>query len=168
MPSGKQILLSLLSEYSQRETVSENLSNVSDRIRAGLLLHCSTAEETWFKVDKIAWLSEDDNGVSRQGLGFEKQRVFFTDLIDELSVDERLFTIVKEKFPELTKSDIDDAMFFIWHILSSIQFFTELSSVENDGELDPSEKEFLLENYQSKWKLFKDDPYDYLGINKEC
>ena len=141
---------------------------VTDLIRAGLLLHCSTADETWFKVDKIGWLSDGEGEITRQGLGFIKQGTFISDFFEELSSDERIIEIMRDKFPELTASDVEDAMFFIWHLLSATQYFKCLNSVENEGVLDTPEKDALLENCMSKWKLFKADPYDFLGIEKDC
>ena len=42
MPSGKQILLSLLSEYSQNQTPEKQSLEVTERVKAGMLLHGST------------------------------------------------------------------------------------------------------------------------------
>jgi hypothetical protein len=56
MPSGKQILLSLLRTYSQQEVTATTQHEATDRLKAGLLLQCSTAEETWATVERVAWI----------------------------------------------------------------------------------------------------------------
>lgn len=49
MPSGKQILLSLLTEYSQKQSDS----GCSENLRAGFLIHGSTPDHMWADVDNI-------------------------------------------------------------------------------------------------------------------
>jgi hypothetical protein len=72
MPSGKQILLSLLRTYSQLGVEDPAREEATDRLKAGLLLHGSTAEETWAKVERVAWLQADRSqglGLARTGIG---------------------------------------------------------------------------------------------------
>ena len=59
MPSGKQILLSILSELSQKR--SPDLNEATDRLNPAMLVHASTAYDTWFKVEKHSWLHEGDS-----------------------------------------------------------------------------------------------------------
>jgi len=137
MPSGKQILLALFSKFSQEFQEAGALQHVSDVMRAGLLLHGSTAEETWFKVARAAWLSEEDkDGHVRQGLGLEKQRIFLSDLFEEITASAKIPEPVRKAYPALTKSEYESATFLMWLILSSCQFFSGLASVENGGKLD--------------------------------
>ncbi|MCP4264200.1 MAG: hypothetical protein GY777_01260 [Candidatus Brocadiaceae bacterium] len=73
MPSGKQVLLHLLQKFSQQVQDEEDLSEVSEDLRVALLLHGSTPDDMWFKVERMAWLSKKDEEYSdeepvRQGL----------------------------------------------------------------------------------------------------
>jgi hypothetical protein len=81
MPSGKQILLSLLNECSQRLVEGQDVEVVSEQLKAGLLLHGSTPDEMWFHVDRMAWISENEDGeIVRQGLGLREKNIFLSDL----------------------------------------------------------------------------------------
>jgi len=136
-------------------------------MRVGLLLHGSTAEGTWLKVIRAAWLSEkDQDGGVRQGLGLEKQRIFLSDLFEEIIADGKIPQTVRTAYPALTRSEYESATFLMWLILSSCQYFSGLASVENGGKLDRAAMDELVDGYVSKLKLFKDDPYGYLGLER--
>ena len=45
MPSGKQALISLLTQYSQEETEQDDMEEVSNRVKSALCAHCSTSGE---------------------------------------------------------------------------------------------------------------------------
>lgn len=161
MASGKQVLLSVLQEYSQRKTEKSDLDEVTDRVKAALLVHCSSSNEALNKVEKLAWLSQDDgNGPVKQGLGLSSSGVFLSDIFEELVEDDELPERLKKRFPALTQDDFSDALEFIWWLLSAVQFWNELSSVENEGNLDLSEREKLVNGYRKMLKHFRNDPMD--------
>lgn len=54
MPSGKQVLLSVLEEYSQRRLKDDELSAASDRVKSALCAHCSTSGETMEKIVRVS------------------------------------------------------------------------------------------------------------------
>jgi hypothetical protein len=57
MPSGKQVLLKVLQEYSQKRQEESDLKNVSEVVKSALCAHCSTSGETMEKISDLGWLS---------------------------------------------------------------------------------------------------------------
>jgi hypothetical protein len=160
MPSGKQVLLSVLQKYSQSKQENIDLASVSDRVKSALALHCSTAGETMAKLEKLSWLSESsESEVVKQGLGLSKGKVFLSDLFEELIQEDEIPARVKNRFPSLTQEDYSDSLDMIWSLLSSLQYWDELSSVENDGQLDQLESEKLLKTGSKSLKSFGEDPW---------
>ncbi|NES85805.1 MAG: hypothetical protein F6K10_32895 [Moorea sp. SIO2B7] len=165
MPSGKQILQSVLAELSQSEQTEDSLDFISDRVRAALLINCSTASETWFTVEKMGWISEyEDDELIKQGLGIKSKRIFLSDLFEYLVEDGIIPESVKRRFPDLSQEEFNDATFIIWHILSSLQYWKELSVVENGGVLALKDREKMIESYLRELSLFKENSYEYLGL----
>jgi hypothetical protein len=159
MPSGKQILLSLLRTYSQQGVDPTNLSEATDRLRAGLLLHGSTAEETWAKVERVAWVRAD----RVQGLGLERTGTPILDILEALLGDEVMPTHVAQQFPALSQEDYEAAVFVLWALVSQVSFVQELNSVENRGELDEEASEDLIANYREKLAMYRKGPDDFVG-----
>jgi len=125
-----------------------------------LCAHCSTSGETMEKIQKVGWLvkSEDDRLI-KQGLGLKEPNIFLSDIFEELIEDDQLPTRLTERFPNLSQEQYSTALDMIWWLLSSLQYWEQLSSVENDGELDVKEKNKLLLGY-SKWlKNYEEDPW---------
>src|SRR6478735_2541230 len=146
MPSGKQILLSLLRTYSQQGVDAITQREVTDRLKAGLLLHGSTAEETWAMVERVEWVRED--GV--QGLGVARTGTLALAIFEALVADHVLPEHVARKFPGLSQADYEAAVFVLWALVSQVCFYDELRSVENGGALDEAESERLITNYREK------------------
>jgi hypothetical protein len=163
MPSGKQILLSLLNECCQRLVEGQDVEVVSEQLKAGLLLHGSTPDEMWFHVDRMAWISENEDGeIVRQGLGLREKNIFLSDLF-ECMVSNEIPDKVIEEYPNLTKNEYNSATSIIWCLLSSLQFFSELISVENDGNLDEVQAEKLVDGYRKKLEKFRENPDEIIG-----
>jgi hypothetical protein len=163
MPSGKQILLSLLNECSQRLVEGQDVEVVSEQLKAGLLLHGSTPDEMWFHVDRMAWISENEDGeIVRQGLGLREKNIFLSDLF-ECMVSNEIPDKVIEEYPNLTKNEYNSATSIIWCLLSSLQFFSQLISVENDGNLDEDQAEKLIDGYRKKLEKFRENPDEIIG-----
>jgi len=160
MPSGKQVLLSVLQKYSQSKQEKDDLPAVSERVKSALSLHCSTSGETMAKLEKLSWLSEsDESGVVKQGLGLAKEEMFLSDLFEELIEEDEIPARIKKRFPRLTQKDYSDSLDVIWSLLSSLQYWDELSSVENDGQLNHEESEKLLTTGAKTLKSFGKDPW---------
>lgn len=165
MPSGKQILLSVLAEISQCQQGDESLEEVSEIVQAALLIHGSTAAETWFHVTRSGWLSERDKkrGLVRQGLGLSDRGIFLSDLFEAMTKDASIPKSVADAYPDLTEEEYESATFLMWLVLSACQFFDQLSPVENGGQLDRDATNRMIDNYRSKLESFKADPDGYVG-----
>lgn len=167
MPSGKQILLSLLSEYSQKQTSTDELEEVTQRVKAGLLLHGSTSNYMWKATDKVAWVQETveveqtDAEFNTQGLGLADSGLLLSTLFNLMTQAEDIPEDVKEAYPELTQEAYLAGVHSIWLLLKSLEWSKTYKDVEAGGQLDLSEKERLLTSYQRKLIEFKNDPEDY-------
>ena len=165
MPSGKQILLSVLQELSQKR--STDLHEATDRLNPAMLVHASTAYETWFTVEKHGWLSETDADYDdsvRQGIGLRESNVFLSDLFECIVDSPEVASKVKEKYPQLSQEDYEDATSMIWQLLSALQYYSELDSVENDGKLDLEERDRFITCYLKKLKRHREDPDKFHGV----
>ncbi len=112
------------------------------------------------KISKVSWLSKsDEGGVIKQGLGLSKQGLFLSDLFEEITAKETIPDHVKKKFPSLSQEDYNSGVDMIWYLLSSIQYWGELSSVENNGILDPQESKKMLDGYERWMRNFEIDPW---------
>jgi hypothetical protein len=141
--SGKQILTLILSELSTKITPDEELSKATDYLRAGLLLHGSTAYETYEKVSKLTWSSslyekyetedEEEDKVARQGIALANGNIFLSDLFESMIETPMLKEELLKIYPNLEPDDYEAGVFAIWLVLSSVQMFTELLSVEIDS-----------------------------------
>ncbi len=160
MASGKQILLFVLQELSQRSHSDNDLVEASDRVKSALCAHCSTSGETMEQIKNIAWLSETDkDGLIKQGLGISKSEVFLSDIFAELIIDEKIPDRIRNRFPKLTQDEYTTSLDMIWNLFSAIQYWEQLSSVENEGILNINEIENSLKSY-SKWiKSYDKEPW---------
>ncbi|WP_411846036.1 hypothetical protein AAFN60_21225 [Roseibacillus persicicus] len=159
MPSGKQILLSLISEISQRKSTGLEAPSITEQLRASLLLHGSTAADRWHEVADVEWSTEGD---SRQGLALKKSGILLTDLFEEM-VDGPIPESVRRAFPALTEEEYSSATSVMWMLLSALQFFDELESVESGGNLDLEERDRMIGSYTEKLKNFYADPNEFAG-----
>lgn len=162
MPSGKQILLEVLLEASQRKTSDSDIATATERIRAALLLHGSTGGDAWDDADNLTWASErnSDGEVLRQGLALKESDLFLSDLFETIIESDEVPEHVTMAHPDLTPKQYHRATRFIWLLLSSVQWFEELSSVEGEG-LDKADAERLIQNYIEKLNHFRDHPEDF-------
>ena len=161
MPSGKQILLSILSELSQKR--SPDLNEATDRLNPAMLVHASTAYDTWFKVEKHSWLHEDDSEFDsvRQGIGLNESKVFLLDLFECMMDSPEVASRVKEKFPSVSEDDYEDSTFIIWQLLRSLEYDSNYDSIENEGKLDMDERDRFIDNYLQKLNYHREDPEGY-------
>jgi hypothetical protein len=132
--SGKQVLNHILNELSTRLTPESKLSEATDRLRAGLLLHGSTSDETYESVGRLAWASskDDDGDINRQGIVIANGNVFISDLFESIIEVPELKHEIMKQYPNLTPDDYEAGIFAIWLVLSSVQTFTNLLPIEID------------------------------------
>lgn len=144
--SGKQVLNRILAELSTKITPEEGLGEATDRLRAGLLMHGSTADQTFEDVSRLSWVSshgvvryrcesdgDDELGVVRQGIAVGGGTVFISDLFEAMMESPQLKQEMLKSHPELESADYDAGVFAIWLVVSSVQTFTGLLSVEIDS-----------------------------------
>ncbi len=158
MASGKQILLELLKELSQQKTNEKDLSDVTDKIRAGLLLHGSTASYMWPLVEGMDWISRKEEGKTiRQGLGLTNSGLFLSELFDLITWDESIPESVLNEYPEI---DHKAAINAIRLILTSVEWSLTYMRAE-EGGMSCLEKEELINSYVRKLAEYRKNPNDY-------
>ncbi|MEP3890413.1 MAG: hypothetical protein ABJN69_08085 [Hellea sp.] len=165
MPSGKQTLLSLLTEYSQRYSETSDLDEISDRVKAGLLLHGSSSNSMWKAVEDITWKShcarEDGLTVTEQGLTLEPSGILLTDLFSVISEDETLINHVRKTYPEISPDAFQSALHIIWLLLGSVEWSKAHEEIESKIDVDGAQQKKSLKAYQRKLKEYREDPEDY-------
>lgn len=164
MPSGKQILLAELQRLSQIRLTSEQLSEATERFRAGLLLHGSTASSAWPTVEKVAWIDKQE-GI--QGPGLIKENLYLADLVNALLYDPNIPEVVKKRYPDLPLKAYRAGLHVIWLLLTQLYHNDSLASVENNGVLDKDATEKLVANYIGKLKHYREDPEGHIGGSVE-
>lgn len=137
--SGKQILLKILNALSTRSTPEAERSAATQALRAGLLLHGSTADENLAAVSRLEWASARDaeHTLWRQGIATVGGQVFLADIAESLADAPGLRAYLLAEHPALTTASLDAALHALWLITSATQMYTQLLSVEApDAELD--------------------------------
>jgi hypothetical protein len=164
MPSGKQILLAELQRLSQKRLPKEQLAAATERFRAGLLLHGSTAASAWPTVEKIGWIEEQE-GI--QGPGLIKENIYLADLVNALKAETGIPEAVKKLYPDLSLKAYRAGLHVIWLLLAQLYYQESLSSVENDGVLDRDVAEKWVLSCMDKLKCYREDPEGYIGGSVE-
>ena len=167
MASGKQVLLHFLKKYSLQKTKKEDLTEASENIRVGFLLHGSTPKEMWQIVDTIEWGEEtahESDEVIGQGLKIKDKNISLPELFDYMTweSEHKIPKRVAKRFPELTQSEYHAATRIMGLVLSSIEWSSWLSEVENGGKLDPAELDRYLKSYKEKLGYYRKDPENYI------
>lgn len=160
MPSGKQILLKVLSEISQGTVPPGTKEEISEKIRAALLLHGSTASDLWPAVEHIHWGTENDERAQPVRCGITYDGIFLSDLFEELTRPDGIPPHVACKYPGLSPQRYREAVRFTWLILSSVQWFEELAPVEDEADTNAT-GDALLANYIQKLQHFRKHPEDF-------
>lgn len=167
MPSGKQILLSQLTEYSQRRTAGDEIETASERIRAGLLLHGSTSHQMWKTVSHLAWVQSHNHTegrppyLERQGLGLGKSGLLLSDLFEALTDDPAIAEALVTDAPKLSKDSVQAGLHVIWLLLKALEWSKAHEAVEIDGSFSEDRKTELIESYVEKLKAFEENPDDF-------
>ena len=167
MKSGKQILLWLLSQYSQKFINRDEIENISNRIKAGLLLHGSSSEEMFEIVEKTTWITKDlihieknnvenNLGHYRQGLGLKKYNLLLEELFELIIDENKIPKGLKKECPGITLDDYQAGI----HLIKLLLLAVEWNKTNNDIEKEtPDTKiaEKLINVYINQLKLYRDD-----------
>lgn len=137
--SGKEYLLKVLANLSTQVTAENQLSNATDDLRAGLMLHGSTGDDAMTHYLNTAWSSDQDTdgnvvvqGVGLQSSGSRIAELFFKHLYDNDAVKQA----VLQQQNGLSEQDFETMGFLIYQLLSACEMHTQLQSVENQGDID--------------------------------
>lgn len=171
MPSGKQVLLNFLREFSQRPVADAEMEEVSEKLRIALLLHGSTPGSMWFHVDRLAWVTENDEvfpNYKRQGLGLRDKSILFSDillrLLDKAEDDQEY----RKEFDELTDEEYRTALHSIKLLMTSFDFCSTLNQVEQDNSVEYQlAVEKFIRSYKSKLQQFRINPGEFLDADDE-
>ena len=167
MKSGKQILLWLLSQYSQKFINKDEIENISNRIKAGLLLHGSSSEEMFEIVEKTTWITKDlihienDNvennlGHYRQGLGLKKYNLLLEELFELIIDENKIPKGLKNEYPGITLDDYQAGI----HLIKLLLFATEWNRNNNDIEKETPDTEIaekLINVYINQLNLYREE-----------
>ncbi|MFL0801196.1 MAG: hypothetical protein K6L80_12145 [Agarilytica sp.] len=158
MASGKQILLSVLTDLSQSETPLEALEDSTAKFISAFMVHASTSDENWNFATKFKWLSQsDEDGLVRQGVGLEKGSLFLSDFVEKLTENSQIIDSISASMDGYTSEDVESCLSFIWYLLSANQYWQELTSVENGGVLEQAERELFIRNYKDKLNNYRNE-----------
>ena len=138
-------------------TDDAQLPEATDKLRAGLLLHGSTSDDNYQAVTQLHWASSLDEAgeVWRQGIATKEGDVFLSDMVEHLMEMPGLDEYLRREFPQLTSQSIQASVHALWLVISSVQMFTQLLSVE--GELDDLDKKVLSMNRHLQYYLNKNE-----------
>ncbi len=144
--SGKQILNRILARLSTRMTPESELESATDAIRAGLLFHGSSADETAEVVSRFAWKSsidERDGSVWRQGIAFSKngKELFLSDIVNRLYNSSETKAAFLREFKELESEDFFDIIHVVFLLVSAQQMIEVYLRVETDEAIVDSSLE---------------------------
>ncbi len=155
--SGKQVLLRILQELSTQQLNDDGLKSATDRLRAGLLLHGSTADETFEDVSRLHWASDRAEGeVWRQGIA-TTGGVFVADVLETMFEMPQLDEHLMKHHPALSPADCDAARHALWLVVSAVQMFTQLNAVETaDIDVDRWVAQ-MMSKYDHHFRLPADD-----------
>jgi hypothetical protein len=154
--SGKQVLLQVLSELSTRVTAEHELAQATRRLRAGLLVHGSTADESFECASQVAWASgyDEDGVLEQQGIAIGKDRVLLVDLFDTVFSMKGLKEHVTGVHPEFGPREFEALQWTMWQLVSSVQMYSRLVGIENIDDVDV---DAWVDQYSQKYDFhFKD------------
>ncbi len=87
------------------------------------------------------------------------KRLLLSDLFEELIEGGKIPERIKYRFPELTQKQYSSSLDIIWWLLSSMQYWDELRSVENNGVLEKDEADKHINAYKKWLENFENEPW---------
>ncbi|WP_337085154.1 hypothetical protein [Elizabethkingia anophelis] len=167
MRSGKQILLYLLTKYSQEFQKESSIEIVSDRVKSGILVLCSTAQFMFEYIDKYEWITQNhivedkDFGPERQGLGLKNQKLLLSDLFALITEDEtKIPKNIKRIYPNINIEDYKAGVHLIWSLLRALEWSVNFEGIESEKS-DLQKAEETINNYLKILKTYRKNPEDY-------
>ena len=129
--SGKQILLHVLTKLSTTLLSENALQDATRYLRAGLLFHGSTSEESVRFVKQLHWHSLSSGGeLVRQCIVAGHGNFPIADIFETICEMPGLKVHLRTEYAGLKDREIDAALWAIWLIVSSVQMFAELREIE--------------------------------------
>lgn len=128
--SGKQFLMHIIKELSTKKIPKKGLGLATDKIRAGLLLHASTSEDTCRAVRQLSWIRSPSKGkILVQGLGLADKQILVLDFLEEMLCMPEVKELMRAKF-NLDEIEFDACYIALWSLVSAAQMYEELLLVE--------------------------------------
>ena len=125
----------------------------------------------WFHVDRLAWVTENDELFSnhkRQGLGIRDKSILLSDILLRVLDKAEEDQAYRKEFDELSDEEYRTALHTIKLLMMSLNFSSGLNQVEQD---DPVEYQLAVEkfirSYKSKLQQFRNNPGEFLGADDE-
>lgn len=148
--SGKQVLLNIIRRLSTRILGPELLADATKQIRSGLLLHGSTAEESFEHMAHLRWGSiEDQWGRKQQGIA-STSGILLIQFVDALLETQELEAHVRNSLPELSNAEYHALEHSLRVVVSAMQMYEEVNNIEvNEEDLDV---EGWVKNLTSKYE----------------
>ena len=151
--SGKEVLLHILSELSTQMRAQDAMPEATRRLRAGLLVHGSTAEESVGHARQLVWGSDETDGeVVRQGIA-TKSGVFLSDILESILEMPGLHEHLQDRYPALGYEELEATDWALWLLVSSVQMFSQLVSIEGKGDIDVDAwVDAYAEKFEQEWE----------------
>ena len=146
--SGKQVMLRILAALSTQAVPEGALAAATKRLRAGLLLHGSTSDDSYANARRLAWVADRDaeGAVGRQGIGTATGGVLLSDVFETMIEAPGLKEYVLARHAALTDEDYAALEWAMWLLVSSVQMFPDLLQVET------VDVDRWIENYAAKFE----------------
>ncbi len=109
-----------------------DLPDATERLRTGLLLHGSTAHESFESANRLTWGSskEESGEVWRQGIALQKNNYFISDIFESMIEHPELKKMILAEYSNMDDEDYEASIWAMWLVISSVQMFEQLLSVE--------------------------------------
>jgi hypothetical protein len=111
----------------------------------------------------MCWASEQEGHETvRQGVALKTHSLFLSDLLETIIAPAEIPPHVSAAYPALTQQEYDHATECIWLMISSLQWFQELSAVETG---DPAERDRMINGLRSMLLAYREDPKGFSRRN---
>lgn len=116
----------------------------------------------------ISWISnQKEKYYYEEGLGIKDTDILLSDLFSVICDTEEIPPSVLERFPNISKKQYESATRLIELLLTSLEWNSTDSMVENSGTVNKDEMDHLLSVYRKKLSLYRKDPEDFLGYDPD-
>lgn len=153
--SGKQVLLRALSELSTQYFEEHELDFATEKMRAAMLMHCSTSPESFKRVSQLAWCSDSevcDGKRSWQGISIKDKQL--PELFNSIRTCPGLAEHIQNEFADFTEDDVDVLLWVIFKLLVSIEMSRNCLRVE-DNVLSDHDYHGWIERYSRYFREYE-------------